>query len=206
MKTLSPNPHLLPERYQNACPSFLKKLSKIYAAMDLKYTEAAEYYGFHCEGCEDSCCFTRFYHHTLLEYLYIYEGFKTLDQKTQTKIIQTASDVCREIALADKKGQSLRLICPLNLDGLCLLYAFRPMICRLHGIPHELHPAGAGVVHHPGCDAFTVQCGEKTYFKFDRTPIFIEMAGLEKDIRQATAMTQKIKMTIAEMVKTFEDG
>ncbi|MFC1811069.1 hypothetical protein ACFL03_00050 [Thermodesulfobacteriota bacterium] len=174
--------------------------------MDQKYNEAAEYYNFHCTGCEDNCCFTRFYHHTLLEYLYIYEGFKTLDQKKQTKIIQKASEVYRKAVPAAEKEQTVRLICPLNLDGLCLLYAFRPMICRLHGIPHELQQAGEGIVHHPGCGAFTIQCQEKTYFKFDRTPIFIEMAGLEKDIRQAMGMTRKIKMTISEMVKTFGDG
>ncbi len=45
--------------------------------MDLKYKEAADYYGFDCTGCEDNCCFTRFFHHTLLEYLYIMEGYGT---------------------------------------------------------------------------------------------------------------------------------
>ena len=198
--------HLLSRCDDYTCLPFLERLKRIYGTMDRKYIEAAEYYNFHCTGCEDNCCFTRFYHHTLLEYLYIYEGFKTLDLRKQKKIIQKASDVCRKADLAAEKGQTVRLICPLNLDGLCLLYDFRPMICRLHGIPHELYQAGSGAVHHPGCDAFTLQCREKAYFKFDRTPIFIEMAGLEKDIRQATGVSRKIKMTIAEMVKTFEDG
>ena len=174
--------------------------------MDLKYTEAAEYYGFHCEGCEDSCCFTWFYHHTLLEYLYIYEGFKTFDQKKQTKIINKASDICREADLAAEKGQPVRLICPLNLDGLCLLYAFRPMICRLHGIPHELQQPGMESVHGPGCDAFTKQCQNKDYFKLDRTPFYFEMAELENGLKQAVGMTQKVKFTVAEMIKTFENG
>ena len=173
--------------------------------MDLKYTEAAEYYGFHCEGCEDNCCFTRFYHHTLLEYLYLFEGFKTLDREKQDEVTQRASDVCRETVLADKKGQTVRLMCPLNSGGLCLLYDFRPMICRLHGISHELKQTGIGVVQGPGCEAFSKQCPQKGSFTFDRTPFYMEMANLERDLKQAVGMTQKLKFTVAQMINTFGD-
>ena len=182
---------------------FLKRLKTIYATMDRKYKEAADYYGFHCTGCQDNCCLSRFYHHTLLEYLYILEGFKTLDNEKQNKAKGSASEVCRKTVLADKKGQSVRLMCPLNGDGLCLLYEFRPMICRLHGIPHELQQPGQGIVHAPGCEAFTDQHRNKTYFRFDRTSFFIEMAGLEKELKPAVGLRQKIKMTVAEMIVTF---
>lgn len=183
---------------------FLERLLRIYAAMDQKYQEAAEHYNFHCTGCEDSCCFTRFFHHTLLEYLYLYEGFKTFDREQQKKIIQKASDVCRKTISAAEKGQTVRLMCPLNSEGLCLLYAFRPMICRLHGIPHELQQPGMKSMVAPGCEAFTKRCSQKKYFKLDRTPFYIEMAALEKELKQAAGMTKKIKLTVADMIKTFQ--
>jgi len=155
-----------------------------------------------------NCCLTRFYHHTLLEYAYILKGFTTLDQEKQNQIKQRAAKVCRQTALADAKGETVRLMCPLNFDDLCLLYAFRPMICRLFGIAHELHQPGQEVVRRPGCGAFSEQHLDKSYFKFDRTPFdrtpfFIEMAMLEKKFKQAVGLNQKFKMTVAEMIETF---
>ncbi len=174
--------------------------------MDQKYKEAADYYGFNCTDCEDNCCLTRFYHHTLLEYLYIYEGFKTLDRKQQNKVKRKAAEVCRQTDLADNKDQTVRLMCPLNREGLCLLYAYRPMICRLFGIPHELQQPGMEVVYHPGCEAFSEQCLEKRYFKFNRTPFFIEMANMELELKQTVGIRQKIQLTVAQMIITFGDG
>jgi len=182
---------------------FLKRLEAIFADMDRKYRQAADGYGFDCKGCEDNCCMTRFYHHTLVEYVYILEGFKALDNKTRHEVKRRAEEVCQKTVRADEKGEPVRLMCPLNFGGLCQLYAYRPMICRLHGIPHELHQSGQGVVHLPGCDAFAEAFHDKNYFKFDRTPFFIEMAGLEKEFKQALGLNQKFKMTVTQMIETF---
>ena len=171
--------------------------------MDKKYQEAADYYNFHCTGCEDNCCFTRFYHHTLLEYLYIMEGYNILDHEKQVEVKYRALEVCRKTELADEKGITELLMCPLNFDGLCLIYDYRPMICRLHGIPHELQRPGQSALYAPGCDAFTRHCQGKEHFKFDRTPFYIEVAELEKELKKAAGMPQKIKMTIAQMIKTL---
>jgi Fe-S-cluster containining protein len=185
---------------------FLDRLKVIYAAMDQKYQEAADYYGFHCEGCKDNCCLTRFYHHTLLEYFYILEGYSALEYDRQVEIRNRALEVCRKTAEADEKGMTMRLMCPLNFDGLCILYGYRPMICRLHGIPHELQRAGQNVIHSPGCDVFTEQNREKSYFRFDRTPFYIKMAELENELKHAAAINQKLKMTVAEMlIKGLDD-
>ena len=179
---------------------FLKKLKIVFAAMEHKYKEAADYYGFHCKGCKDNCCFTRFHHHTLLEYLYILEGYNTLEYEKKIKVKKRALDVCAKTVEADKKGSTVRLMCPLNSDGLCLLYAYRPMICRLHGMPHEFQRPGRGVIYSPGCETFSKKCKKKSYFKFDRTPFYIEMAVLEKELKESTGIKQKFKMTIAEMM------
>lgn len=179
---------------------FIDRLKTLYAAMDQKYKEAADYYGFHCQGCRDNCCLTRFYHYTLLEYLYILKGYNTLGSDRQIETKNRALEVCRKTDEADKKGTAVRLMCPLNFDGLCILYDYRPMICRLHGIPHELQKAGQNVIHSPGCDAFAEQNREKSYFKFDRTPFYIKMAELENKLKKAANIKQKIKMTVAQML------
>ena len=179
---------------------FLDSLKVIYEAMDQKYQEAADYYGFYCEGCKDNCCRTLFYHYTLLEYFYIHEGYNTLEYDRKVEIKTRALEVCRKTDEAKEKGMAVRLMCPLNFDGLCILYDYRPMICRLHGIPHELQRPGQNVIHSPGCDAFAEQNRKKSYFKFDRTAYYIQMAELENEVKKAANMTQKLKMTVAEML------
>lgn len=199
MYSLSNIHRLLPETVHNTCSHHMDRLKGIFATMDQKYREAAGHYGFHCRGCEDNCCYTRFYHHTLLEYLYIIQGFHTLDNEKQMDIKQRARDVCRKTDQADEKGLSVRLMCPLNVDGLCLLYEYRPMICRLHGIPHELQVPQMGYTYKPGCGVFSEQCLQKDYFSFDRTPFYRKMAKLEKELRQAVNITQKVKFTVAQI-------
>lgn len=185
---------------------FLNRLKILFAKMDQKCKEAANFYGFNCTGCKDNCCLTRFYHHTLLEYIYIAEGCKTLSPEQQIQIQSRAKEVCRQTASAQgNQGEmiSIKQMCPLNLNGLCILYDYRPMICRLHGIPHELQKSGQGTNYGAGCDTFTKQCKDKGYFKFDRTPFYYEMAELEKQLKQAACFTQKIKMTVAQIIVQY---
>jgi hypothetical protein len=85
------------------------------------------------------------------------------------------------------------------------------MICRLHGIPHELPSSDGGtIVRNPGCDAFFDQCrdsGTTEYIRFDRTPHFTtQMAMLEKELRRKTGYAEKIKLTIAQMLVTITDA
>ena len=186
-------------QFNNFLP-LLDRLEEIYAHMDEKYNQAAEYYDFTCNGCRDNCCLTRFYHHTLLEYLYIRKGFSKLGTNIRPDVKKKALNVLRLTAEADQNKKTARVMCPLNLDGLCLIYHFRPMICRLHGIPHELNRPGRGIICSPGCDEFTKLYGSKKYCKFDRTPFYIKMAGLEKELKESVGIAHKIKMTIAEMI------
>ena len=179
---------------------FLSRLEVLFESMDQKYKEAAEYYGFHCEGCEDNCCRTHFYHHSLLEYLYIHEGLKTLSQNKQIEIQNKALEVCRQTDTDKQMELHVRPICPLNFDGLCVLYHYRPMICRLHGIPHELHKPGQKTLYSPGCDTFIKRCEGGEDYTFDRTPFYIRMASLETELRQAAGYLKKLRMTVAQMI------
>jgi hypothetical protein len=78
------------------------------------------------------------------------------------------------------------------------------MICRLHGIPHELHPPGRAPKTGPGCAEFHRRCGRGVYHPFDRTPLYNRLARLEAELRQALGRRPKLRATIAEML--LDDG
>ena len=180
--------------------ALIDRLEQIYAAMDLAYNRAAGHYEFVCDGCRDSCCRSLFYHHTIIEYDYLIEGLKTLDPEKLKEVTSRALLVVGETVGADQSGSAVRIMCPLNFDELCILYSYRPMVCRLHGIPHELQKPGQKSVRGPGCETFDHRCGHKGYFQFDRTPFYRQLAMLEQDVRQTLGFDEKIKMTVAEMI------
>jgi len=179
------------------------RLATIFDAMDAAYEKAARYYEFACSGCEESCCLTRFYHHTLLEYAFLQKGYECLGEDEKKRAVEQAAACCRAYASSDEQGTKARIMCPLNVEGRCGVYQFRPMICRLHGIPHELHAPGRDTQYGPGCDCFATQSDGRNYHPFDRTPFYKEVAELEKNFRGMLGSTDKFRMTIAEMIVTF---
>ena len=179
---------------------YLKQLATLFDTMDREYQLTAQAYGFECKGCRDNCCLTRFYHHTLLEYLYLMKGYRGLEKKRQVKIRSRAREVCAQTGTADQYNSPALRMCPLNFEDRCILYNHRPMICRLHGIPHQLYHPAKGLRHGPGCDEFAHLCGKKEYVPFDRTPFYSGIAELEKDLRKEMNANQKIKLTIAQMI------
>jgi hypothetical protein len=183
-----------------ALAPFRTRLQALFAQMDRAYHAAARSYGFDCQGCAESCCRTRFDHHTLLEYLYLRAGLAELAPGVRAAVLRRAAEVRGESAALEERGLPVRLMCPLNQDGRCRLYAFRPMICRLHGIPHELRPPGRPVSYGPGCRLFSERHGRQPYVVFDRSPLYARMAGLEQEIRRALGFGARLKLTIAEML------
>mmetsp|Transcript_262 Transcript_262/g.118 ORF Transcript_262/g.118 Transcript_262/m.118 type:complete len:207 (-) Transcript_262:471-1091(-) len=180
--------------------AYLDNLQQIYKAIDKSYNNAAKTYSFECRGCIDNCCLFFFYHHTLIEYLYLFKGLYAIDKNKCKEIKDRAKNVYRKTHDAIQKGQPVRIMCPLNFDSLCMLYEFRPMICRLHGIPHEFVMPDKKIAKGDGCTEFYRQCKDKNYIHFDRTRFYVEMASLEKQLRLRTEIRQKIKMTVAEMI------
>ncbi len=198
-----------PSVYLKSPPNILKtsleNLADLFSRMEKTYAAVAGEYGFECSGCEDNCCLTRFYHHTLLEYLYLHSGYLKLPEKERARLQRKATRVNQAMECADARGEKVRVMCPLNLDGLCVLYRYRPMICRLHGIPNQMTRPGGSPVRGPGCGDFDRQCGHQQYRPFDRTPFYVEMAMHEKEIRGKFDFTEKIKMTIARMIVSFPE-
>lgn len=181
----------------------LEKLADLFCRMEQAYDKVAAEYGFQCKGCEDNCCLTLFSHHTLFEYIYLYQGFTQLTAKERDRLQQAARQVNRELAEAEKIGESVRVMCPLNQEGRCTLYPYRPMICRLHGIPNEMRRPGGPAARGPGCGDFDRQCGDHPYIPFDRTPLYLEMAQLEKTLRAELGYKRKTRMTVAQMIAGF---
>ena len=179
--------------------AFFDRLQRIFAAMDREYRLATEHYEFQCNGCEDNCCRSRFYHHTHLEYQYLLTGIGKLAPQKQREIQSRAREICRKTVDAQRAGMPVQLWCPLNFSGKCALYSYRPMICRLHGIPYQLQKPRQPIIYGPGCGAFNDRCADKSYCIFDRTPFYFKMAKLESEFKQATGLTGRIKMTIAEI-------
>ena len=181
----------------------LENLRGLFDRMEQAYDAVAAAYGFKCNGCEDNCCLTRFYHHTLLEYFFLYRGFVKLTADERAGLQQAADRVNRGAADADRQGRRVRIMCPLNRDGRCTLYRYRPMICRLHGIPNEMRRPGGSAVRGPGCGDFDRQCKGRPYIAFDRTPFYAEMARAEQALRQAVDFREKIRLTVAQMIAGF---
>lgn len=183
---------------------FFERLETLYASMDKAWENAAAHYGFVCRGCTDNCCATEFYHYTYIERNYLLSGLKTLTDSKIEAIKKKAKEVCTARAEAKPAERPIRVMCPLNSNGLCQLYKFRPMICRLHGIPHELKKPGSESVRQPGCLDGTPLFNATTYYEFDRTPIYTEMAKIEMEYRHSTGSQARIKETIAEIVATTD--
>lgn len=192
--------HLIRQRHG----ATIGQLDALYSEMDARYTDAARSYGFECRGCEDNCCRTRFHHHTLVEVLGLFAGYLKLPEDQRHHAARRARDYVQR-PRADAHGRPLGECCPLNRDNRCLLYRERPMICRLHGVPHVLRHPVKGVLSGPGCHIFEGSGGRAGGQRLDRTPLYTAMASLEKALRNASGFALPIRLTVAEMVLCFED-
>ncbi len=178
-----------------ALDCFILAFEKLLADMDAAYIKIAANYQFCCKGCEDNCCRSTFHHHTLLEYVYLSRGLSGLPKDLQNHILTKARRLVKE----DHKKKRM---CPANEDQSCLLYAYRPMICRLHGIPYTL--AGAGSIRNgSGCHIFENLNSNRITTRLDRTPIYQRMAWLEKKLRQLVSFKGRMHLTVAEMLLCF---
>lgn len=174
--------------------------ARLFAQMDAAYSRAAKHAGFVCNGCEDNCCRTRFYHHTLMELLYLHSGLAALPPPRQRQIRDRAQTAALKMEALEGDGRPVRVMCPLNEQGRCILYAHRPMICRLHGIPNAMRRPDGRNLTGPGCDDYYLQCGTTGGDPLDRTPLYTAMADLERRLRGRLGFTGKIKLTVTQMI------
>lgn len=185
----------------------LAKLAKLYADMDAAYTAAAAAAGLDCAGCAENCCVSFFQHHTHAEWLFLHAGLDALPVEKRQAYAARAREyvtTCRE---ALSRGETPRVMCPLNDDGLCGLYGHRLMICRLHGVPNVLI-GSMGVREFPGCGPCQRLTAEGKGGKaMDRTPLLRRLAALEMELwGSRPGRPPKVDMTLAEMILAGPPG
>ena len=153
----------------------IQELRNLFQLMEEEYERTAESYGFSCAGCEENCCSIGFTHHTVLEYELLQLGLGELSAAEREELREKSRRALEE------EG---RARCPLLLEGRCRLYAYRPMVCRLHGLPHILNNPARGVLEGTGCERFERLHPPPQGSKIDRTPLYARFAELEKKARE----------------------
>ncbi len=179
---------------------YFKQIARLCGQMDRDYRRIAGQTGFQCRGCEDNCCRSLFYHHTFLEFYYLKKGLRSLAPDRRAAVGLRAARICESMEKAPAGGEQPRFMCPLNEDGRCLLYEFRPMICRLHGVAHSMRLPDGSLRKGPGCAAFEAGSSDPGNPVLDRTPVYQAMAALEQNLRRELGLTHKLKMTVARII------
>jgi hypothetical protein len=170
--------------------------------MEAEYDDLASRIGLSCAQCADNCCVSYFQHHTYIEWAYLWQGLNTFDPAQKDGILKRAERNVEQSAEILGQGGRPRLMCPLNEKGWCILYPYRLMICRLHGVPNQVRMPNGQVKHFPGCHV----CQELTAHMprvpvLDRTPLYIELVQLERDfLGSQRGSLPKVDMTLSEML------
>lgn len=180
---------------------YLQRLSEVYRDIGDVYDRVAGHYGgFSCEGCRDNCCSTVFYHYTLIETLYFLKGFRTLSEGRMTEAVAEARRYLAVLERNPGRETALSLMCPVNFEGLCGVYEYRPLICRIHGLPAFLDSRRGDVQRWKGCLRFQELHGAGIDREIDRTPFYSTIAGLEIELRKSIGDFSRSRRTIAHMI------
>ncbi len=176
-------------------------IRELYRKIDSRYAAAAEKIGLTCEGCDGIvCCTVDLTLHTFIEISYLRFGFDMLESSRRSEIL-TKSRVIVEAKREAPYGDRYRsAVCALNSEGACTLYEYRPMICRLAGMPHVFTRPDGSEVASGGCKKFEETLRRQNpETKIDRSEFYREMAAMEIEaVRSRGRRTEKL--TIAEML------
>ncbi len=179
-----------------------QRLAQLYLKMDISYRKAAQDIGFTCIDCPDNCCSSYFKHHTRVEWAYFIKGLSQCPDPLKQEIIKKAHDYNAKARMELSKGRTPDIMCPVNDNGLCLLYEHRLMICRLHGVPTiHIRPDGR-TLDFPGCFRAQEQAQvSRDCSKLDRTEFYRELAALEQAfVGPKVARISRVDLTLAEMI------
>ncbi len=183
----------------------LRQLEDIYERLEQGYGKVASKLDFSCTGCPDNCCDSYFLHHTYAEWAFLWYGFSRLGPAQQKHVLQKSQNYIRQCAAVKKSGERPQIMCPLNEGGLCVLYGYRLLICRTHGVPAVLTRPDGQKLHFPGCfhcqDLVQRKYGKVPPPHVERTPLLRKLALLEDELLDnRRSLVPKVKITIAEML------
>lgn len=175
-------------------------LADLYAEMEAAYNRVADRLGLSCDGCQDNCCTSFFQHHTHVEWAYLWEGLKACGQDRQKRFLQKAADYVDNSRLILARGDTPKIMCPLNEDGRCRLYTHRLMICRLHGVPNQFVRPDGKALRFPGCRTCQERyTGLEQTPVLDRTAFYKRLAALEMAYVGGRPRP-RVRLTLAEML------
>jgi hypothetical protein len=182
-----------------------QRLKKIYRALEEEYDEVARQLQFSCSGCPDNCCDSYFLHYTYVEWAYLWQGLRQLSPVQQREILRRAAEVVRLCREELAHGRRPVVMCPLNEDGLCVLYPYRLLVCRTHGVPAVMTRPDGKRLSFPGCYRCQeiVRTGENDVVVpfVDRTRLLQQLVVVENELLQGLHRPRpKIRLTIAEML------
>ena len=179
------------------------RLKKLYEQIDFVYRKMATQSEFSCEGCDGAkCCTVDLIVHTFAEMLYMRRGLGALSPSKRLEINKRSKQIV-DLKHLDSRGQLYRdSVCAANFEGKCGIYEYRPMICRLAGVPHFIDKPGGERIFGTGCARFEDSRARKNYVeKIDRTPFYKKLAELEIEAVNAQGRRTK-SLTIAEILAT----
>jgi hypothetical protein len=184
----------------------LQRMDRVYQEMETEYNRVAVQLDFSCRGCPDNCCDSYFQHHTYAEWSYLWLGFRQLPPEEQKDILMKAEAYQHSCEDALARGERPQAMCPLNQKGLCVLYPYRLMVCRTHGVPATMTRPDGRRLSFPGCfrcqELVEGRSHNKTEVpRMERTPLLKQLALLENDLMEGRRhLYPKIKLTIAQML------
>ena len=132
-------------------PRLADQLRNLYEDMEKAYDEVARQLDHTCDGCPDNCCDSYFLHHTYIEWAYLWRGLMALPEDRCRLLVSRAKAYELEAQKRISMGERPKLMCPLNEDGRCSLYAHRLMVCRTHGVPASMTRPDGKLLTFPGC-------------------------------------------------------
>lgn len=142
-----------------------------------------------CERYCSDCCYAVF-GLFLIEAAYIEQHFGQLDSEVKRETLLRCDDSDRDLRILEKRLQAHqddpqmssyalareRIRCPLLDDNLeCVLYPYRPITCRVYGIPTKIQ--GKARV----CGKAGFKKGE-TYPAFDLDGVYGDLFALSKEL------------------------
>jgi len=90
-----------------------------------------------CGKKTSSCCHTPF-HVLFIEAVYVnHQMGRTLTSQDRMAVLNEAARLTAYIKKCDT-AQAVSYLCPLNRNGVCILYNYRPLVCRAHGLSNAL--------------------------------------------------------------------
>ncbi len=185
--------------------NLISQLQEIYQQLEEAYESVAQEIDFSCASCPDNCCDSYFLHHTYVEWAYLWLGFSQLEKKQQDEIFEKSREYLTQCESARKADKRPQVMCPLNKEGLCMLYKHRLLVCRTHGVPATMTRPDGQSMSFPGC----FRCQDIVKEKYDkgvpphveRTPLLGRLVLLENELLDNRRhMVPKVKLSIAEMI------